>query len=99
MIFHQPGYTNMSVEYQSEYFVCKLIMSVYGLLFKVSFHSASLGRFVPHHASAEWRKAPLHKTIFRLNLEKEMAALISMLTSSMIGGCDFYNPLQLFGMS
>lgn len=37
MIFHQPGYTNMSVEYQSEYFVCKLIMSVYGLLFKVSF--------------------------------------------------------------
>ena len=34
-------------------------------------HSASLGRFVPHHASAMWRKAPLHRTIFRLNLEKK----------------------------
>ena len=36
-----------------------------------STHSASLGRFVPHHASAVWRKAPLHRTIFRLNLEKK----------------------------
>ena len=34
-------------------------------------HSASLGRFVPHHASAVWRKAPLYRTIFRLNLEKK----------------------------
>ena len=34
-------------------------------------HSVSLGRFVPHHASAVWRKAPLQRTIFRLNLEKK----------------------------
>ena len=34
-------------------------------------HSASLGRFVPHHASAVWCTAPLHRTIFRLNLEKK----------------------------
>ena len=65
----------------------------------IQIHSASLGRFVPHHASAVWRKAPLHRTIFRLNLEKIMAAPISMLTSSTIDGCDFYNPLQLFGNS
>ena len=52
-------------------------------------HSASLGRFVPHHASAVWPKAPLHRTIFRLNLEKKMAApMINMLTSSAINGCD-----------
>ena len=30
---------------------------------------------------------------FRLNLEKKMAAPISILTSSTIDGCDFYNPL------
>ena len=60
-------------------------------------HSASLGRFVPHHASAVWRKAPLHRTLFRLNLEKKMAAPISMLTTSTIDGCDFDTPLQLFG--
>ena len=53
-------------------------------------HSASFGRFVPHHASAVWLKAPLHRTIFRLNLEKKMAAPISMLTSSTIDGYDFY---------
>ena len=60
-------------------------------------HSASLGRFVPHHASAVWRKAPLNRTIFSLNLEKKMAAPISMLTTSTIDGCDFDTPLQLFG--
>ena len=67
--------------------------------YRIVRHSASLGRFVPHHASAVWRKAPLHRTLFRLNLEKKMAAPISMLTSSTIDGCDFYNPLQLFGNS
>ena len=41
-------------------------------------HSASHGRFVPHHASAVWRKAPRNRTILRLNLE--------MLTSSTIDG-------------
>ena len=67
--------------------------------YRIVRHSASLGRFVPHHASAVWRKAPLHRTLFRLHLEKKMAAPISMLTSSTIDGCDFYNPLQLFGNS
>ena len=51
-------------------------------------HSASLGRFVPHHASAVWRKVPLHRTIFRLNLEK-MAAPISMLTIQRLTGVIF----------
>ena len=37
-------------------------------------HSASLDRFVPHQASAVWRKAPLNWAIFRLNLEEKMAA-------------------------
>ena len=31
-----------------------------------------------------------------LNLEKKMAAPVSMLTTSTIDGCDFDNPLQLF---
>ena len=42
-------------------------------------HSASLGQFVPHHASAVWRKAPLHRTIFRLNLEKKWLGLSACL--------------------
>ena len=37
-------------------------------------HSASLDRFVPHQASAVWRKAPSYPPIFRLNLEEKMAA-------------------------
>ena len=51
--------------------------------------SASLGRFVPHHASAVWRKAKLDRTIFRFNLEKKKLAapIISMITSSAIDGC------------
>ena len=62
-------------------------------------HSASLDRFVPYHTSAVWRKAPLNRTIFRLNLEKMAAPMVSMLTSSTIDGCDFYNLMQLFGNS
>ena len=50
-------------------------------------------------ASAVWRKAPLNWTIFRFNLEKMTSLMISMLTSSTIDGCDFYNPMQLFGNS
>ena len=57
-----------------------------------------LGKHRPIRTSyLVWRRAPLHRTIFRFNSEKKMAAPISMLTSSTIDGCDFYNRLQLFG--
>ena len=59
-------------------------------------HSASLGRFVPHHASAVWRKSPLHRTIFRLHLEKNGCAhqYAYKFNDWRVW---FYNPLQLIG--
>ena len=61
-------------------------------------HSASIGRFVPHYASAVWRKAPLNRTIFTLNLEKMTAPMISMLTSSTIDGCKTFNGWSCFSL-
>ena len=63
MIFHQPGYTNMSVEYQSEYFVCKLIMSVYGLLFKVSFiaNRPTLGEYTTLYQDGDTESAEVRR--------------------------------------
>ena len=56
-------------EWKDGYSFNKMLLDM-TLLCRSYCHSASLGRFVPHHASAVWRKAPLNRTIFRLKLEK-----------------------------
>ena len=60
-------------------------------------HSASLGRFVPHHASAVWRKAPLNRTIFRLFLEKKwLRQWSACLQVRRLTGVNFQRPKLFF---